>query len=168
MDDYKITILYGNNDSVKNIKKGTFENIGNMKTDTDIPHIQLFLDYINNLYKDVKMFDILNERHSPETAAFLISRLGNIVFLNITKEHKKYGKLGIFIMPDHIDYIMQEQLLKLSETIKDFSISIYYDLEVKDGLLDSKIISFVDSKTPKEVLTAFFKKNNENEITKHL
>ena len=148
MDNYKIAII---NDKV--------DKIGDTNVE-DYMHIQVLIDYIKKHYKEHKMFDVLNTRHSPEIAAYLISRLGNIVFLNITKDVKKYGKTGIFIMPDEIDEELKERVIEFSKSVNDYSITIFYDLEIKDGLLDSKINSSVEFNNPQEMLISFFNRNN--------
>lgn len=154
MDNYKIAII---NDKIDKIGDTSVE---------DSMHIQVLIDYIKEHYKENKMFDILNIRHSPEIAAYLISRLGNIVFLNITKDVKKYGKTGIFIMPDEIDDGLKEKVIDFSRSIDDYSVTIFYDLDIKEGVLDSKNSSSIEFNNPKELLVDFFDRNN-NVAKKH-
>ncbi len=54
MDNYKITIIYGNNDDKRNIKDGSIELLGN-QTQDDL-HIMNLINYLNEKYSDVDFF----------------------------------------------------------------------------------------------------------------
>ncbi|MDD3241910.1 MAG: hypothetical protein PHQ64_04000 [Bacilli bacterium] len=147
MDDFKVAIID------KEVKK-----IGDAK-DEGCLHIQVLIDYIKENFSDYKIFDVLNTRHSPEIAAYLISRLGYPVFLNITKDVKKYGKTGIFIMPNKLDEDLKETIINFSSGIEDYSVTIFYDLEIIEGVLDAKNKTSMEFSSPSELLKSFFDKD---------
>ena len=91
MIDFKCAIIYGYDDERRNIKNGQIEKIGNINSGE--LHIKCLLDLINRRYHDIKLFNNLNENHQPEVASYLLSLLGNIIFLNT-----KQTKLGILIL----------------------------------------------------------------------
>lgn len=159
MDNNKFAVIYGNEDSKRDIRDGQIEKYGDIKF-SDLNHIDYLMEYISQKFKDVEMFKALNNRHSPEVAAFLISRLGHAVFLNATKNAKKYGKSGIFIMPDEISDKQKEALYSFYEEIKDFSITIIYNLKIVDGFLDGVNLASVNREDSKKTLDSFFEKVN--------
>lgn len=157
MDNYKFAVIYGKDDNEKDIQAGKIEKYGNIELG-DLNHIDYLLEYIDNKFSNVDMFKALNNRHTPEIAAFLISRLGNVVFLNATKNAKRYGKSGIFIMPDEISDKQKEALYSFYEEIKDFSITIIYNLKIVDGFLDGVNLAPVNREDSKKILDSFFEK----------
>ena len=159
MDNNKFAVIYGNEDSKRDIRDGQIEKYGDIEF-SDLNHIDYLMEYISQKFKDVEMFKALYNRHSPEVAAFLISRLGHAVFLNATKNAKKYGKSGIFIMPDEISDKQKEALYSFYEEIKDFSITIIYNLKIVDGFLDGVNLASVNREDSKKTLDSFFEKVN--------
>lgn len=159
MDNNKFAVIYGNEDSKRDIRDGQIEKYGDIEF-SDLNHIDYLMEYISQKFKDVEMFKALSNRHSPEVAAFLISRLGHAVFLNATKNAKKYGKSGIFIMPDEISDKQKEALYSFYEEIKDFSITIIYNLKIVDGFLDGVNLASVNREDSKKTLDSFFEKVN--------
>lgn len=100
MDNYKIAIIYGNNDDKRNIKDGSIELLG--KQTQDDLHIMNLINYLNEKYSDVDFFKQITIRHMPEIPSYFITQFGHAVFLNMTKNVQKYGKCGMFLMPDNI------------------------------------------------------------------
>jgi hypothetical protein len=162
MDNYKFAIINGEDNSEKDIQAGKVERYGNIEFG-DLNHIDYLMEYIDNKFSDVPMFKSLNNRHTPEIAAFLISRLGYIVFLNATKNAKRYGKTGIFIMPDEITDKQKEALYSFYEEIKDFSVTIIYNLKIVDGFLDGVNLAPVNKEDSKKLLDSFFSKLTEDQ-----
>lgn len=165
MDNYKFAIIYGKDDSERDIQAGKIEKYGNIELG-DLNHIDYLLEYIDNKFSDVDMFKALNNRHTPEIAAFLISRLGHVVFLNATKNAKRYGKTGIFIMPDEITEKQKETIYSFYEEIKDFSVTIIYNLKITDGFLDGVNLAPVNKEDSKKLLDSFFIKITEEQKEK--
>ena len=91
MDYFKIAII------------GSNGNIDALGSDTEELHSICLLDYANKNY-DNKIFKQLNFRHRPEVISyFLVSLYNDIVFLNTTKDVKKYGYMGILMLPDALN-----------------------------------------------------------------
>jgi len=162
MDNYKFAVIYGNEDCEKNIEDGKIEKYGDIKL-SDFNHIDYLLEFIDSKFHDVNMFKTLNNRHTPEIAAFLISRFGHTIFLNATKDAKKYGKSGIFIMPDKISKKQKEAIYSFFEEIKDFSITIIYNLKIVDGILDGISLAPINKEESKKLLNSFFVKVAEEQ-----
>lgn len=162
MDNYKFAIIYGNDDCKRNIEDGRIERYGNLITG-DLNHIDYLIEYINSKYSDVEMFKILNDRHAPEIAAFLISRLGSVVFLNVTKDVKKCGKSGFIMMPDVISEKQKETMYIFCNEIKDYNVSIFYNLNIIDGFLDGDNFVSMEKEEPHKLLDSFFNKIKEEQ-----
>lgn len=137
MIDFKCAIIYGYDDERRNIKNGQIEKIGNINSGE--LHIKCLLDLINRRYHDIKLFNNLNENHQPEVASYLLSLLGNIIFLNT-----KQTKLGILIYNNEFNDEQKKTLMDLVSKLSDYTIYIYNDLRIEDGILinNSEIISF--------------------------
>lgn len=165
MENYKFAIFYGDENKKKEMQDGKVEKFGNILLE-DFNHIHYLIEYIDNNFSDIPLFKSLNKRHSPEIAAFLISRLGNIVFLNVTQNIKRFGKSGIFVMPDKITEKQKTTLYYFLEEIKDFSITIIYKLKIVDGILDGDNLVQGDKDNSKNLLDSFFSKLSENEKNK--
>ncbi len=165
MDNYKFAVIYGNVDSKGDIKDSHIERYGDIEFG-DLNHIDYLMEYISKRFKDVEMFKALSNRHSPEVAAFLISRLGHVVFLNATKNAKKYGKAGIFIMPDQISEEQKRAIYSFYEEVKDYSITIIYDLKVVDGILDGVNLAPVNREDARKLLDSFFTKTENKKVEK--
>ncbi len=160
MENYKFAIIYGNDDSKRNIEVGKIEKYGDLRIG-DLNHIDYLIEYIDSKYSDIDMFKVLNNRHAPEIAAYLISRLGSVVFLNATKDAKKYGKTGFFMMPDAITEEQKESMYAFCSEIKDFNVSIYYNLKIVDGFLDGANLFPMAREEPQKLLDSFFNKVKE-------
>lgn len=166
MDNYKIAIIYGNNDDKRNIKDGSIELLG--KQTQDDLHIMNLINYLNEKYSDVDFFKQITIRHMPEIPSYFITQFGHAVFLNMTKNVQKYGKCGMFLMPDNISNMQKKTLYEFCNTISDYSITIFYDLKLDYGILDGKQIIGAFKKSPKDLLDQFFKeKENKPEVNIH-
>ncbi len=166
MDNYKFAIIYGNDDRKRNIEAGKIEKHGDIQNG-DLCHIDCLIEYIDDKYSDVEMFKVLNNRHAPEIAAFLISKLGSVVFLNVTKDAKKYGKSGFLMMPDVISEKQKETMYAFCNEIKDYNVSIFYNLNIVDGFLDGANLVPMNREEPQKLLDSFFNKiKEEQEVIK--
>lgn len=164
MEDYKVAIIHGNNNEERNIREGQIEKLGDFSDEEQL-HSACLLDYANEKYKDAGIFKQLNYRHKAETIGYFLTMIdNNIVFFNVTKNAKKYGKMGLMLMPEDITPVQREALYDFIETIPDFSIDIFYNLSIVDGILAGKEIFSAFNETPKSVLDSYF--NLKQEETK--
>ncbi len=157
MEDYKLAFIYGAGEEVRGLIDGEIQNIGNAH-DKDELHINCLLKFAKNKYGDVNVFNRLNHRHRPEIAAYFFSLFGHIVFFNITRDAKKYGKMGLFIMPLEITDKQKESLTAFVKTIDDFHVDICYDLKLIDGILDGREIQAFNGETPEKLLEIYYKR----------
>lgn len=161
MEKYKLAFIHGSADEKRRIQEGTIERVGDA-LDEDVYHSQCLLEYAKENYPDIEVFKRLNWRHKPETIGYFFTLFGNIVFLNTTKNMHKYGKTGIFLFPSDITDKQKQSLEDFSKRIEDFSVSIFYDLHLQDGMLDGKELYAVENESPLKVLELYEKMKNEN------
>ena len=154
MDDYRIAIIYSDNQLNKEKKNGEIELYGD--TSLDYMHTRYLLDYVNENYPEVPIFKQLTIRHQRELIAYFLVKMGNIVFFNTTatteKEFKKYGKTGQFMMPDTITEEQNEALNRFCKQIEDYDILINYDITLENGLLDSKTLQGTGGINPEAMI----------------
>lgn len=155
MDDYRIAFIYGVTDDECNIKDGELEFYGDAN-DSELSHSQCLKDHAEEHFPNVKVFNMLNFRHRPEVISYFYTVLGHIVFLNITKNVKKYGKSGLFLLPNEITEKQRVTLKRFCENISDYSISIMSDLKIEDGILDGRELSSVEKQNPAAVFDLYF------------
>lgn len=160
MDNYKLAFIYGNEDEKLNIKKAKIEQYG--ENDDDSLHILYLLDFIKEKGFPQPIFKNITSRHQPEVVAFLITTLGHIVFINTTKNVEKYGKSGLFLLPKTIDEDVEDSLYLFADSIKDYSVIISYDMDIKDGILNGKEMQSVGNDTPRKLIEEYFRKQEKN------
>ena len=88
MNIHKIVIIHPNQ---------TIDYIGSI--DSLNTHSEALLEYAKDNYKNIPIFSKLNYRHTPETISYFYTLLGDVVFLNTTKDIKRHGYTGLFILP---------------------------------------------------------------------
>ena len=164
MDNYKIAFINGNNFEDRNLVDGQIDYFGEIGNDT--LHIMNLLEYAKNNFSDIPVFNQLTIRHQPEVVAYFLTRIGIIVFFNMTRydeNHlKKYGRNGMFMLPDELTDKQIESLKEFTENISNFSISVNYDLNIDTGILDSKSIQGFNNETPKEIVNIYLERKKEN------
>lgn len=106
MENYKLAFIYGKDDENRNIKEGNIERLGDAHDEEQL-HINCLLEYAKHRYSDIGIFKKLNSNHMPETAGYFFTLFGHIVFFNTTKNVEKYGKSGIFLMPQELTDIQK-------------------------------------------------------------
>lgn len=163
MDHYKLALIYGKNDEVRQIHDGQIKRVGNL-LEADLLHATCLLDHAKEIYPNVTVFKQLNNRHRPETIGYFFALLGNILFLNTTKNVEKYGKRGILMMPNHWTKLQQEALKQFCDVIEDFSITILYDLKIVDGMLDGKELYPMKEEKPWNLVERYIKREEFNKI----
>lgn len=72
----------------KDLIDGEIVNYG--KYNVDSLHVQNLLDYANKNFKEYSIFQKLSIRHQPEVVSYFLTKLGIIVFLNMTKYDDKH------------------------------------------------------------------------------
>lgn len=159
MDNYKLAFLYGKDDITRNIIAGQLEKYGNILEDK--LHIECLLKYIKEKGFTEDIFNKLTIKHAPEVVAYLISKKGHIVFLNITKKIKTQGKNGLFIIPDDISPLLEESLFMFADSIKDFNVSILYNLRLSEGFLDGKELVPEFNENPRTMLERYFEETKK-------
>ena len=165
MDNYKIALIHSDSFEDRGLMDGQFEVCGEINKDS--LHVMNLLDYANNKFSEMSIFQKLSVRHQPEVVSYFLTKLGIIVFLNMTKydnEHlKKYGKMGMLLLPDELTDRQKDTLIKFAEKISDFDIYINYDLSIDTGILDSKTIQGFNHETPRELIDIYFKRLNKKD-----
>lgn len=154
MDKYKIAFIYGITDEDRKTSDGQLEFWGDNNAEN--LHSTCLLEFIEEKYSDLKIFKKLNYKHKPETISYFISKVcHHVVFLNTTKDEKRYGKTGVFILPENLSDNQEETILSFCDFIFDYKINLCYDFIINDGLLESKQLSSNDNKTPKFVMESY-------------
>lgn len=168
MDNYKIAFINGNNFEDRNIIDGGIDYYGEI--DSDSLHVMSLLEYAKNNFSDIPVFNQLTIRHQPEVVAYFLTRIGIIVFLNMTRydeQHlKRYGKMGMLMMPDKLTDNQIEALNQFVEEISDFSIVVNYDLSIDTGMLDSKSIQGFAGEKPKDIIETYLERKKEKATKK--
>ncbi len=164
MDDYKIAIIYGKDDEKNHTKDGMIHYYG--KVCDDYFHNVYLLNYTKEYYPDTPIFQSLNPRHPKEIIAYFLVKMGHIVFFNTTryeeKNFKKYGKLGLLMLPDVLTEKQKAALIQFSQNIPDFQILISYRLKIENGLLDSNTYQSVHHETPEEMIRNYLEQKETN------
>jgi len=165
MNDYKIAFIHGDNFEEKGLMNGNIEFCGNNSKDS--LHVASLLNYAKKNFPEISVFNQLSIKHQPEVVSYFLTRLGMVVFLNMTKydsEHlRKYGKMGMFLLPDELTDGQKKALISFSESISDFEVFISYNLSIETGILDSKTIHGFNHETPNELLDIYFKRINKED-----
>ena len=162
IDKYKIVFIHGDQFKEKGLEDGKIEFCGAYEEDN--LHSFNLLTYAKEKFSEMPIFNQLNVRHQPEVIAYFLTKLGIMVFLNSTKYDeislKKYGRSGIFLMPDSPTEKQQNTLLELTNTMSSFDTSINYNLLMEDGILNSKQISNINQEKPIDLANKYLKKIN--------
>lgn len=165
IDSYKGALIHGAGHSERGINDGELETLGLLDGEDNF-HSKVLLDYAKEKYPDVGIFNKLTIRHQPEVIAYFLTRLGDIVFLNITRYDEKslsrYGRSGILLMCDNPTDKQKETLKEFSRSISNFNVEIGYDLSIDQGYLDSKCIQMLDNESPEELVNTYL--NNVSSI----
>lgn len=168
MDKYKIALIYGDDFINKGKEDGEIDYCGEI--DSDSLHVVSLLNYAKENFPEIQVFQQLSIRHQPEVVAYFLTQLGIIVFFNMTKYDdthiKRYGRNGMFMMPDQLTPKQTESLKEFSKSINDFKCLINYDLTIDSGILDSKIIQSLNHETSNEIVDIYLERKKENQNTK--
>lgn len=157
-EKFKLAIIYGEDDSNKNIYDGKIETYGNIEDASS--HMEIILDASKNKYPEITTFSQLDYRFQAEVPAYILTRLGNIVFFDITKYKNgtvKYGHNGFLMLPDTITPKQKESLETLIAHYDNYSISINYDLTLHDGMIDGRFLQSTNQENALHLLQRYYK-----------
>lgn len=148
MDYFKIAII------------GSNGNIDALGSDIEELHSICLLDYANKNY-DNKIFKQLNFRHRPEVISyFLVSLYNNVVFLNTTKDIKKYGYMGVLMLPEYMSDAQKDSLNRFLERIEKFNVCLVTNLYLDEVFLQANELYPISDETPRELVDRYFNSRN--------
>jgi len=111
-------------------------------------------------YKNIPIFSKLNYRHTPETISYFYTLLGDVVFLNTTKDIKRHGYTGLFILPLEVSPEQKEQTLEFADSLKEYQVRILHHLSLEYGILNGEEMQQTLCNSPKELLLHYFEHVN--------
>lgn len=162
MDNYKLAFIHGDEDKKRNIKVGDVEYIGDRESDL---HAECLLEYANKHYEDIEIFKKLSIRHNPEVIGFMfLNCFNDIVYFNTTKNVEKYGRSGLFLLPDDISDLQKKGLLEFARTIENYKVNIFHSLRLEDGMLMGDEIILSTFETPEQMLNKYFLKIQNKDL----
>lgn len=162
MVNYKIAVIHSKTDEKRGIKAGEVERIGDIN-DEDALHSTYILEYAKEKYSDIEIFNHLNYRHKAETIGYFLTLFGDIIFFNTTKNVERYGKSGLFLMPNEI--ADQKFLYDFAKEVDDFSVDVSYDLTIEAGILVGKEMYSQPKQTVTEVFDLYFSKMEQEKAS---
>ena len=140
----KISVIYGDDDLDRNIKMGDIASYG--KIDSEDMHILSLMEFIKDKYSDIDILSKVNINYQPETASYLLTKMfGHIIFLNITSNLKKYGLNAIILLPEDVNESVFNKLKDLVNSLDNFSLIVYYNFFLDDGILNASSLMINDS-----------------------
>ena len=148
MDAYKLVIINS---------EGTIDRRGD-RSDEDLLHISCLIEFIKEKYPNNKTLNQLTMRHTANTGGFFFSFYGNIVVFNTTKHEEKYGKSIFTMMPSSISEEQKKSLEELLAGMPTYSMTIAYDLQVVEGILEGKEFSSTEKVPPMNILEKYYQK----------
>lgn len=149
MNIHKIVIIHPNQ---------TIDYIGSI--DSLNTHSESLLEYAKDNYKNIPIFSKLNYRHTPETISYFYTLLGDVVFLNTTKDIKRHGYTGLFILPLEVSPEQKEQTLEFADSLKEYQVRILHHLSLEYGILNGEEMQQTLCNSPKELLIHYFEHVN--------
>ena len=145
MDDYKVAIVFGNDDKKGNFSEGQIEKAGDLR-DKDL-HISTLLEIVNKYFSDDPILSRLSIRHQATIAAYFIVELGHVVFLNTTSLKEeflvKHGKSGMLMVPDKMSSKQFAAVKDFLHQVADYTITVCSELTLNEGFLESKSFTSV-------------------------
>ncbi len=148
MDAYKLVIINS---------EGTIDRRGD-RSDEDLLHISCLIEFIKEKYPNNKTLNQLTMRHTANTGGFFLTLYGNIVVFNTTKHEEKYGKSIFTMMPSSISEEQKKSLEELLAGMPTYSMTIAYDLQVVEGILEGKEFSSTEKVPPMNILEKYYQK----------
>lgn len=170
MDDSKVVIIFGTDDTNEKFHDGELEYFGNIK-DSDL-HIVTLLEMVEKYFSDDSILSRLTIRHQANIAAYFMVELGHVIFLNTTSYKKEYlekhGKSGLLMIPDKMSIKQFEELKLFLKKIEDYTITVCSDLKLNEGFLESKNFTSIRGANKELVINRLDSEvEKEDNITKH-
>jgi len=137
--------------------EGTIDRRGD-RSDEDLLHISCLIEFIKEKYPNNKTLNQLTMRHTANTGGFFLTLYGNIVVFNTTKHEEKYGKSIFTMMPSSISEEQKKSLEELLAGMPTYSMTIAYDLQVVEGILEGKEFSSTEKVPPMNILEKYYQK----------
>lgn len=137
------------------------KNIHNIQEIDDIndidrykTHIDYLLEYGQEKYPDVQIFNLLSTNHFYQVIVYFLSIFNNIVYLNISVS--KYQQKGLLFMPDEISEKQKNSLFKIAQESPNANVQILYDLNLNDGNIDLQEFDAMRGSSFEDVLSDYF------------
>lgn len=157
MDMYKLAIIYGDNGYKSDDNFGKIDKFGDIND--DLLHSACLLRFGKEKFPEVGVFNKLTFHHEPDVISYFFTKLGHAVFINSTSNGVK---MGILLLPAQISDDFRNVLYKFAEEIEGYSVALAYDLEIVNGLLESKSIQdSIKKQGLKNLLDVYFLKNTK-------
>lgn len=145
MDQHKLVIIHQNQ---------AIDYLGDITSNNT--HSEELLEYAQKQYKNIPIFNKLNYRHTPETISYFYTLLGDVIFLNTTKDIERHGYTGLFILPEEISLEQQKQTLAFAEHLQPYRVRILHHLTLENGFLQGEEIQQTIDHSPKDLLLHYF------------
>lgn len=105
-------------------------------------HIVTVIDFLKTHYKDDPNLQQLKITHPIQTACYVFTHLGDIVFVDTTGANpKSHVGIGIFMMPETITEKQKDGLKKFKNKIAHYNdVRIDYNIIYDQGFFDSQTL----------------------------
>ena len=136
----KIAIIHGPNPMDGKDMDGEITRLETM--DESEQHIITIVDFIKTHYKDDRNLQQLKMTHPIQTACYVFTRLGDIVFIDTTGANpKSHVGIGTFMMPEEVTEKQKVGLQEFKKQIAYYNdVRIDYDIQYTDGFFDSSTL----------------------------
>lgn len=105
-------------------------------------HIVTVIDFLKTHYRDDKNLQQLKITHPIQTACYVFTRLGDVVFIDTTGANpRSHVGIGTFMMPESITEKQREGLQKFKNRIAHYNdVRIDYQIEYNQGFFNSQTL----------------------------
>ena len=105
-------------------------------------HIVTLVDFLRRHYKDDQNLQQLKMTHPIQTACYVFTCLGDIVFIDTTGANpKSHVGIGTFMMPKELTEKQKVGLQKFQNHIAYYNdVRIDYDIQYDEGIFDSQTL----------------------------
>ena len=133
----KIAILHGENPMDGKNMDGQVTFLST--DDISEAHIVTLIYFLKTHYLDDTNLQKLNYFHPIQTASYVFTRLGDIIFLDTTGANPRSNDgSGTFMMPDYITDAQKKSLYKFKNYIANYTdVRVDYQISYQDGIFDS-------------------------------
>lgn len=133
----KIAILHGENPMDGKNMDGQVTFLST--DDISEAHIVTLIYFLKTHYLDDTNLQKLNYFHPIQTASYVFTRLGDIIFLDTTGANPRSNDgFGTFMMPDYITDAQKKSLYQFKNYIANYTdVRIDYQISYQEGIFDS-------------------------------